>query len=66
MSAVFVTDVTRVGLAHDALGESILLTMIAGNGAQMMYSLSDEIAQTLAERLPVKLAEMRNLKLGLQ
>ena len=55
-SAVFVTEVARIGLHEDALGESILLSLYAPSGANQTYALSKDIAVALSDRLPIRLA----------
>jgi hypothetical protein len=58
-SAVYATPVVQIGLAPDALGENILLTMVAPSGAQVTFGLPRHIAQHLAERLPDHLAQVQ-------
>jgi hypothetical protein len=62
VSATVVTPVARIRLGPDALGESILLAMIDGSGAEMTFSLVPEVARPLAERLPVHLARIEAVK----
>jgi hypothetical protein len=62
MSPVIVTEVVRVGLHGDALGENILLTLFAPSGANQTYALSDDIVDALGNRLPAYLVEMRQRK----
>jgi hypothetical protein len=57
-SAVFVTPVGQIELNQDLLGENILLTMIAPDGASQTFALPSQVAEQLGQRLPVRLAEM--------
>lgn len=59
---VFVIPVTQIGLNEDALAESILLTLIASDGKRLVYELSQNIAQQLSERLPVRLVQIQKKK----
>src|ERR1700693_40347 len=61
-SAVFVTPVAQIGLHDDALRENILLTLVAPNGARLVYQLDPSLAQELAVRIPIRLEEMRSRK----
>lgn len=57
-SAVYATPVVQIGLAPDALGENILLTMVAPSGAQVTFGLPPHIVGHLVERLPAHLAKV--------
>ncbi len=61
-SPVFATVAEQVRVAPDALGEAILLTLIAPNGAGVTFEIPAPLAQELAERIPVRLAEMAGAK----
>jgi hypothetical protein len=56
-SAVYATPVVQIGLAPDALGENILLTLVAPSGAQVTFGLPPHIVGHLVEHLPVHLAK---------
>ena len=62
ISAVFVTPVERAHLTVDILENNVLLTMIAPSGASIGFSLPEEIARLLVERMPVYLAQLRAAK----
>jgi hypothetical protein len=62
VSAVFVTPVVQIHLAVDALEESILLTMIERSGARIAFSLPDDIARHIAEKIPEHLARTQARK----
>jgi hypothetical protein len=62
VSAVFVTPVVQIHLTVDVLEENILLTMIDRSGAQTAFSLPDDIARHIAERIPEHLARVRAKK----
>jgi hypothetical protein len=57
VSAVYSTPVVQVGLAPSALGENVLLTMVAPSGAQVSFELPPNIVQILIDRLPAHLAK---------
>lgn len=56
--AISVTPVVQVGLNTDLHKTAIHLTMIDQNGAQMTFSLPPQVARPLADRLPVRIAEI--------
>ncbi len=58
VSPVFATVTAQARVAPDALGEAILLTLIAPNGAGVTFEIAPSLARELAERIPVHLAEM--------
>jgi hypothetical protein len=58
-SAVYATPVVQIGLAPDALGENVLLTLITPSGAQVTFELPPHIVDHLVERLPVHLAKAK-------
>ncbi len=51
--------VERVGLAHEALGERLLLTLATSPEARRTYALAPHQVSALIENLPLYLAEMR-------
>ena len=59
VQAVVATPVVQIGLNQDSLGEEILLTLIAPNGARATYAIPLHIAEHLVERLPVRVAELK-------
>ena len=61
-SPVSVTEVVRVGLGQESLGERILLTLIAPSGGQATFAIPPQIVNLLIERLPVHLAQMIGTK----
>ncbi len=61
-----VTPVARVRLGVDLHKAEILLGMIDGNGAEASFCLAPEVAQPLADRLPVRLAEIADAKKTVQ
>jgi len=56
------TPVARIRLNTDLHKSEILLGMIDGHGAEVTFALSPEVASPLAERLPIRLAEIANTK----
>jgi hypothetical protein len=62
ISPVFATVTSQIGIHKDALGENILLTLVAPNGASLIYEIAPALAEELAQRIPVHLAEMRSAK----
>ena len=56
---VLATPVVQIGLNEDSLGEEILLTLVAPNSARLTYALPMHIAEHLAERLPIRVADLR-------
>jgi hypothetical protein len=52
------TDVARIALSVDLHLSEIHLTMIDRHGARVGFALPLELAQELAERLPVGVAEI--------
>jgi hypothetical protein len=56
LSAVYATPVVQIGLAPDALGENILLTLIAPSDAEVTFELPPHIVGHLVQRLPAHLA----------
>src|SRR5689334_6164267 len=59
-SASAATQVARIRLNTDLHKSEILLGLIDGRGAETTFALSPEVAQPLAERLAVRLAEIAN------
>jgi hypothetical protein len=60
MDVVLATPVVQIGLNEDSLGQDILLTLIAPTGGRLTYALPVHIAEHLAERLPVRVADLKN------
>jgi hypothetical protein len=52
--------VASVGLAHEMLGEHLLLTLVAPSGARNTYSLRAHSVETLVENLPNFLDDLRS------
>jgi imidazole glycerol phosphate synthase subunit HisF len=52
------TPVSQIEMQVDLHGSEIFLTMIDRHGARVGFSLPPAVAQPLAERLPVRLAEI--------
>jgi hypothetical protein len=59
---VLATTVVQVGLNQDALGQDLLLSLVAPTGTQLTYALPIQIVELLVERLPQWLDKMRRLK----
>jgi hypothetical protein len=58
VSAVVMTPVTRIGLNTDIHKTEIQLLMFDRHGARVGFALAPDVARPLAERLPVRLAEI--------
>jgi hypothetical protein len=58
VSAVAMTPVTQIALNTDVHKTEIHLTMYDRHGARLGFALGSEVARPLAERLPVRLAEI--------
>ena len=58
VSAVAMTPVTRIVLNTDVHKTEIHLTMADRHGARLGFALDADVAQLLAERLPVRVAEI--------
>lgn len=56
--AISVTPVVQIGLNTDLHKTAIHLTMIDPNGAQMIFLVPPHVAKLLADRLPVRIAEI--------
>jgi hypothetical protein len=57
-AATAATEVAQIALNQEALGESILLTLIAPGGSRATFAIPRHIAKHLSDRLPVHLAQM--------
>ena len=62
VSPLISVPVARIRLNTDLHLSEILLGMIDGAGAEMTFALPPEVARALAERLPVRLAEIEKAK----
>jgi hypothetical protein len=62
LSALASTPVAQIRLNTDVHGSEILLSLIDGNGAEVTFALAPEVARPLAERLPIRLAEIETKK----
>ena len=51
--------VTEVGLAHEALGENLLLTLVTPTGHRRIFALPQSAVALLIENMPLYLSEMR-------
>jgi hypothetical protein len=58
--AVLVTPVAQIELNEDLLTQEIFLTLIDPNGGRLTWSLPIPLAENLIERLPKRLAELKN------
>jgi hypothetical protein len=61
-SAVVATRVAQIALHDEALGESILLTMIAPDTSRLTFAVPPKIAEQLLQRLPVFLERLVSAK----
>jgi hypothetical protein len=57
-SAVVATRARKIGLNVDALGESILLSLIAPNGSKVTYALYKNISLELSKQLPIYVSKL--------
>ncbi len=62
-SAVYSTIVDSIGLHEASLADGLLLTLGSPNGAQTHYSLTQEMARDLVDRIPPLLDHMAASKL---
>jgi hypothetical protein len=58
VSAVVMTDVAQIALNTDLHRSEVHLTMIDRHGAQAGYALPPKVARLLADRLPLRVAEI--------
>lgn len=58
--AVYATPVVQVGIAPEAIGERILLTLIGPSATELTFAIPAHIAQHLVDRLPHFLQQMRS------
>lgn len=65
-TAVFATEVARIALSHETLGESILLTLFAPSGGHVTFSLPRPLAKNLAQRLPEYVSELESRQMTKQ
>jgi len=56
--ATVATDVAQIAVNQEALGENILMTLIAPAGSQATFAIPRHIARQLSDRLPIHLAQM--------
>jgi hypothetical protein len=61
-----VTPVAQIRLNNDLHSAEILLGLIDGQGAEITFSLAPEVAQSLADRLPVRLSQIAQAKKTVQ
>jgi formiminotetrahydrofolate cyclodeaminase len=60
--AVFATPVAQIGLHRDALGENILLNLIAHNDQGVVFELPLHLAEETAQRILAHVVGMRAAK----
>lgn len=58
IQAIAFQPVDDFGLAHESLGEHLLLTFVAPSGARRTFGLPAHVARSLAFHLPAYVAEM--------
>jgi hypothetical protein len=58
VQAIVFQPVVDFGLAHETLGQHILLTLVAPTGGRRTFALPPHVAEGLVEHLPPYLAEM--------
>jgi hypothetical protein len=59
-TAVLTTEVARIALALETLGENILMTLFAPSGGHVTFSLARALAKNLAQRLPEYVSELES------
>ncbi len=66
VEAVYSTPVEETILNTDLLNERILLTMVAPNGARVVYEMTAYLANQLVQRLPDRILELLSAKMPKQ
>ena len=61
VEAIVFQPVAAFGLTHEAIGEHLLLTLVAQSGNRRTFGLAPRMAADLAEHLPAYLDQMRAL-----
>ncbi len=62
VQAIVFQPVAEFGLSREALGEHLLLTLVAPSGGRRTFGLPPQIAADLSEHIPEYLDEMRAAK----